>query len=1780
MNQIISVLVRFVSCRRIILTSWFFILAGLLVPAVNAANRNWKAAPSTANWNLAANWDTLPVAADSLFFTASSLTSLNNDFTAATAFNGITYNVGANAFAFAGNQITLAGNVVNNSFSSQAINFPIASTAVRTFTTSAGGGDISLGGVFSGVAGGITKAGYGTLTLNGSAVDTYTGATAINGGTLLEDFLNATTPGSGLITSGSALTLGGGILSIKGKAGANVTAQALGNLTLTASTGSGITLNPNGGTSTTLTLGNTWTRNANSILNLDLSAGGSVASTLAAATLGYATVKDGTSLGFAQASGSAIVRLTGQTALPATGSGAAIDYMLSGTSQTISPAGNILVNSLTLDATSGGGTLDLGGASDIMTMTSKGLLMLGGNNYTIQNGQVGAAATEVIIHTMGNSGLTNNGTISSGAGSLTKNGPGKLVLGGANAYTGVTVISAGTLEVNAAGAINSGNVNGLGKITVGDMAGANAVMNISGGTVIATSGANPALTSATVAGASGFLNMSSGTLTTANGTASELHVGETLGGYGAFDLSGGTVTLSGYFAIGANGGGAGVFNMSGGDLTVNAKFPTLANNAASIGLMNVSGGTLTSAGADTGGLRVGETGTGTLNVSGTAAINLANDGLKIGNANAAAAIGIVNLLGGTLTANKVTKPGAAATGILNFHGGTLAAGNTPAAAFMTGLTSANIYGEGAVIDDGGNAITIAQPLLAPTGSGVSSIPVSAGGSGYLNKPVVAITRAAGDTTGIGAAAVANVSGGAVTSITIVNPGTGYTAVPTVTIFGGGYSTPATIGTVAIAVNATTGGLTKRGAGTLTLNGANTYTGTTTISNGLLALGAAGSINNSTNINLISGSTFDVSVGTHPLGTQSLLGAGTVNGLLNTVATSKIYPGTDGTVGTLTFNGGLTLAIGATTAFDLGTTAGGANDQIMIISGNFTNNVNSIHIKASSTLVGLDQTTDYILFSLTGGGTIADSFSLTPIWDVAPTNAAHFTVVTDIANGQVRLHYSQSIPPTGVASASPASVTHFQNTTITATLTNGVPGTINSVILDASQIGVVSPVALFFAGGHNWTNTVAVSGSTTLGGKSLIVTFSDTALITNSVAVILSVVGSNYVWDGGDASVDNWTSVTNWVGDIAPGTSGDSVAFAGSTRLTPSLDADYDVASVTFNNGASSFILGTLGNTLTLSGGLTNNSTSLQTVTVPVVLNAVQTVNTASGNISLGDVNNSAAGTGGLTKTGNGTLILGGANTYSGATTVSAGTVVVNSTGAINVNSDANDGQITVGNTAGLNAVLNISGGTVNATRNSGAGGATPAIALGTVSGSSGFIKMSSGTLTTAANVSAAELHLGQNTGGYGAFSLSGGTVNLGTYFAIGANGGGNGIFNMTGGTLSENFFTMTIANGVATSVGVMNLAGGTLASVNGIFVGEVGTGTLNVSGTADVSLTGNNGLLIGNNATAIGMVNLLGGALTANKVSKLAAATGRLNFHGGKLAASVANAAFMTGLTAATIYSEGAVIDDGGFAITIAQPLLAPTGNGVSSIPVSAGGTGYLDTPIVTITGGGGAGAAAVANVSGGVVTSITVVNPGTGYTSLPTVTLFGGGYSSAATIGTLAIAANTSGGLTKLGVGTLTLSGANTYTGNTTVNGGTLEISQAVLATNATVVVTNGAVLQLDFAVTNRVAGLVLNGVSQTPGVYNNINGAPYITGTGSLLVASTIVTNPTNITFVVSGNTLSLSWPTDHLGWILQSQTNNLNAGLGTNWTDVAGSSSITTTNITIVPTTPSAFFRLRSP
>jgi hypothetical protein len=78
----------------------------------------------------------------------------------------------------------------------------------------------------------------------------------------------------------------------------------------------------------------------------------------------------------------------------------------------------------------------------------------------------------------------------------------------------------------------------------------------------------------------------------------------------------------------------------------------------------------------------------------------------------------------------------------------------------------------------------------------------------------------------------------------------------------------------------------------------------------------------------------------------------------------------------------------------------------------------------------------------------------------------------------------------------------------------------------------------------------------------------------------------------------------------------------------------------------------------------------------------------------------------------------------------------------------------------------------------------------------------------------------------------------------------------------------------------------------------------------------------------------------------------------------------------------------------------------------------------------------------------------------------------------------------------------------------------------------------------------------------------------------APAVALNPTNVTAVLSGNALTLSWPADHLGWRLQVQTNSLAAGLGTSWVTVPGSDLVTSTNMPINPANGAVLYRMVYP
>jgi fibronectin-binding autotransporter adhesin len=145
------------------------------------------------------------------------------------------------------------------------------------------------------------------------------------------------------------------------------------------------------------------------------------------------------------------------------------------------------------------------------------------------------------------------------------------------------------------------------------------------------------------------------------------------------------------------------------------------------------------------------------------------------------------------------------------------------------------------------------------------------------------------------------------------------------------------------------------------------------------------------------------------------------------------------------------------------------------------------------------------------------------------------------------------------------------------------------------------------------------------------------------------------------------------------------------------------------------------------------------------------------------------------------------------------------------------------------------------------------------------------------------------------------------------------------------------------------------------------------------------------------------------------------------------------------------------------------------------------------------------------------------------------------------------------------------------TVNGGTL------ILTNIGPDMVAGDVFQL---FNKAIIGTGFNTISLP--VSNALNTVQYTyqtnlftDGTIKVLTGGSPLANySTNITATVSGNTLTISWPSTHLGWELALQTNSINVGIANNWVTNYGTANVTSTNFTIDPNNGSVFYRLVHP
>jgi autotransporter-associated beta strand protein len=185
---------------------------------------------------------------------------------------------------------------------------------------------------------------------------------------------------------------------------------------------------------------------------------------------------------------------------------------------------------------------------------------------------------------------------------------------------------------------------------------------------------------------------------------------------GYFNHNASTMDFWGNAQIGLNNWA--VFYQNGGDMNVGG-YLSIARYGGS-GYLEVNGGTVNSYNRQ---IIVGEVGNGSMTMNGGRAYS--NQGVTLG-ANGGSA-GTLSLNGGTLEAGAIWKGGG--TGNLSFNGGTLKA-TRDEWNYISGLNSANIGGNGAVIDNNGKEIGINQAL---TGSGSGSVKFDGSGRTTLRQ---------------------------------------------------------------------------------------------------------------------------------------------------------------------------------------------------------------------------------------------------------------------------------------------------------------------------------------------------------------------------------------------------------------------------------------------------------------------------------------------------------------------------------------------------------------------------------------------------------------------------------------------------------------------------------------------------------------------------------------------------------------------------------------------------------------------------------------------------------------------------------------------------------------------------------------------------------------------------------------------------------------------------------------------------------------------------------------
>ena len=965
-----------------------------------------------------------------------------------------------------------------------------------------------------------------------------------------------------------------------------------------------------------------------------------------------------------------------------------------------------------------------------------------------------------------------------------------------------------------------------------------------------------------------------------------------------------------------------------------------------------------------------------------------------------------------------------------------------------------------------------------------------------------------------------------------------------------------------------GTLTKLGSGTLTLTGANTYSGTTAVGAGKLILQSTTGtgaiiVSNSTSLGVSQGGTqitpSSLTVGTSSSATLEF------NNVNSTTTAAIAASGAVSAGGPITVNvnsGSFTIGqsyplfswgSGSAPAVTLGTLVGAG--------GNLTTNGNTIKLNITSLAFVWSGLTD-----ANWDTTTANDWKVNGVSQVfANGGTALFDDTVTTANTNITLN----------SPVSPASTTVNSSTKTYSITSSGV-----NLIGGSGGLTKNGNSTLTLSGGVNtYSGVTTVSGGTlsvsaiAIGGSA-----SDIGAAGNSAANLV-LNGGTLQYTGGAQDSDRLFTLGTGNGTIDASGSGalnltnsGSVVLngAGARTLTlkgTSTDVNTLAAFIGDNGGATSIAKSGAGKWI-----LTGNNTNSGTVTIAAgtlqVGDGGATGAIGSGNITDNGTldfnttgtltNGTIVGTGAVTVDGGGTIILPGNNNYTGATTINSGTLQIGNGGATGAltggGAVVNNGTLVANSTStiGLNGLFGagiggggnviVRKGTLQAIGNNSYTGWTQIDPGATFQPSFG----NQGQLASSVITNNGSLVLGRQDNGV--FTYSGDIVGSGSVSKV-ANNGNNGDVTLTGnhtytggtyilggsiifgdnGTPGAGAF---VGNVFLTNDYAHNQFGGAPNDFvpatlvfnrpdDFIFPGNiVGEGFLTLTGSGTVTLTGNNSYTNRGNGAS---TTITGGTLQIGN-----------------------------GGTIGTI-GTGSIADNSRLVF-----------NRSDSMTVSRGISGF---GVVVQLGSG--------------TTTLSAANTYTGATTVSNGTLI-------VTGGTIGGDLNLEGG--KFVPASLATGGSVNVNGNLNVDAGTIlvPLNKSLSVTNLVIA---GAITTTGGSVTVTNVGPAL-AVNDKFYLFNGpVTGFATVTGAGAtwqndlatdgsitaLTVPVTVNTNPPVVQVSVSGNTLSLGWPTNR-GWTLQ--TNSVGLAATSQWFAYPGSASLTNVNITINPAKTNVFFRMVYP